>query len=177
VSIAEICLVYLLQFDHPNSLTFQTFKEFPLARYAVKYWIRHARFANSDMNTIHQLIVEFFLRKKDAYLNWIRLFGADGWRKEPDISKSLEKNLVSVPSPLYYVTLFGLVESLRLLLRNGADVNAQEDSSVTRCNRLQLKATIGSCSDYSRAGRTLTCKEDVTVTRCKRLQLQATIRS
>jgi hypothetical protein len=49
VSIAEICLAYLLQFDNPTSLTSQTIEEFPLTRYAARlgrnppiadrYWI------------------------------------------------------------------------------------------------------------------------------------------
>jgi len=125
VSIAETCLAYLLQFDHPNSLTLQTFEEFPLARYAAKYWTQHAQYAGADMNAIHLLSVELFLQKKDAYLNLIRLFDPDRPWREPDISMSLENSWKNVPSPLYYASSTGLVESARVLLEYGADVNAQ----------------------------------------------------
>jgi hypothetical protein len=125
VSIAETCLAYLLQFDHPNSLNLQTFEEFPLATYAAKYWTQHAQYAGADMNAIHLLSMELFLQKKDAYLNWIRLFDPDRPWREPDISISVENNWESVPSPLYYASFTGLVESARVLLKYGADVNAQ----------------------------------------------------
>jgi hypothetical protein len=125
VSIAETCLAYLLQFDHPNSLNLQTFEEFPLATYAAKYWTQHAQYAGADMNAIHLLSMELFLQKKDAYLNWIRLFDPDRPWREPDISISVENKWESVPSPLYYASFTGLVESARVLLKYGADVNAQ----------------------------------------------------
>jgi hypothetical protein len=37
----------------------------------------------------------------------------------------MTKSLESVPSPLYYASLEGLIESARHLLKKGADVNAQ----------------------------------------------------
>lgn len=42
ISIAESCFEYLLQFRNPNSLTSQTFENFPLARYAAQDWTCHA---------------------------------------------------------------------------------------------------------------------------------------
>ena len=121
VSIAETCLVYLLQFDKANSLTRQTTKEFPLARYAAKYWTHHARVAREDAEVMHQLIMELFLSKRDAYVNWIRLFDPDWPWNQPNITEGLK----IVASPLYYSSLVGLIESVRLLLEKGADVNAQ----------------------------------------------------
>jgi len=121
VSIAETCLVYLLQFGKANSLTSQTTKEFPLARYAAEYWTHHATMAREDAKVMHQLIMELFLSKRDAYVNWIRLFDPDNPRNEPNITEDLK----IVASPLYYASLAGLIESVRLLLEKGADVNAQ----------------------------------------------------
>jgi ankyrin repeat protein len=121
VSIAEICLAYLLQFDSPDSLTSQTIEEFPLARYAARYWTQHAQLAGKDTGKVHLLIMELFLSKRDAYVNWIRLFNPDYPWKEPTITESLDK----VACPLYYASLAGLVESARLLLEDGADANAQ----------------------------------------------------
>src|SRR5436190_11129120 len=121
VSIAETCLAYLLHFDKANFLTSQTTKEFPLARYAAKHWTQHARAAKEDAKAMHRLIMELFLSKRDAYINCVRLFDPDEPWEEPDVTKSLKR----VAPPLYYASLTGLIEPVRLLLEKGADVNAQ----------------------------------------------------
>jgi hypothetical protein len=56
-----ICLAYLLQFDKANCLARQTTDEYPLARYAAKYWTQHARAAEGDAEAMHQLILQFFV--------------------------------------------------------------------------------------------------------------------
>jgi hypothetical protein len=121
ISIAETCLVYLLQFDKPDSLTPRTLDELPLVGYAAEYWTQHARWAGEDAIAFHSLIMEFFLSKKDAYVNWVQLFNPDRPWKKPNLTKDLE----SVASPLYFASLTGLIESVRMLLEKGADVNAQ----------------------------------------------------
>jgi hypothetical protein len=120
-SIAEICLAYLLEFDEANSLTPQTTEEYPLARYAAEYWTQHARAAEGDTEALHQLIMQFFWSKKDAYINWVRLFDPDKPWQEPKISKDWKR----VAAPLYYASLAGLTESVGLLLKKGADANTQ----------------------------------------------------
>lgn len=121
VSIAEICLAYLLLFDRPTSSKSRILGEFPLARYAARYWTQHARWAGKGASEIHQMTLELFLSKRDAYINWIWLFNPDRpWRKSDIIERP--KN---VPLPLYHASLAGLVESVILLLETGPDVNAQ----------------------------------------------------
>jgi hypothetical protein len=119
-SIAEICLAYLLQFDKPDSLTSQTIED-PLALYAAEYWTQHARVAGKNENIMDRQITELFMSKKDAYVNSVRLFDPEDIWNSPDITKSSE----SVLPPLYYASLTGLIEAVRLLLEKGADVNAQ----------------------------------------------------
>ena len=120
-SIAEICLAYLLQFDKANCLTRDTTEKYPLARYAAKYWTQHARAAEGDAEAMHQLIIQFFWSKRDAYVNWVQLFDLDRPWQEPEITEEWKK----VASPLYYASLAGLIKSVRLLLEKGADINAQ----------------------------------------------------
>jgi Ankyrin repeats (3 copies) len=121
-SIAEICVAYLLQFDEPDSLTDQTVKEFPLARYAARFWTQHAQIAAENQDAMHSLIMELLLSKAHGYINCIRLFDPETpWEEEPDTTRNLKETF----SPLYYTSLTGLVVSVRLLLEAGADVNAQ----------------------------------------------------
>lgn len=129
ISIAEICLAYLLQFDKPDSLEPEAAERFPLAKYAATYWTQHARVARKDASTLHQLIMELFLLKRDAYANWIRLYDIHRAKpKERDIMRSLK----NIASPLYYASLAGLVESTRLLLETGAVTTATRGSSALR---------------------------------------------
>jgi ankyrin repeat protein len=121
-SIAEICLAYLLQFDNPDSVTGQTFKEFPLARYAARFWTQHAQIAGENQDAMHSLIMELLLSNIHGYINCIRLFDPERpWYEEPDTTS----NLMETFSPLYYMSLTGLTVSVRLLLEAGADSNAQ----------------------------------------------------
>jgi hypothetical protein len=56
ISIAESCVEHLLQFRNPNSLTSQTFENFPLARYAAQDWTCHAGFdERSDQSTASKI--------------------------------------------------------------------------------------------------------------------------
>jgi hypothetical protein len=73
-SIAETCLAYLLHFDQDNFWRSQTFEEFPLALYSARYWTKHAR---EDAEAMHELVMELFLSKTDAFVNWLHLFNLD----------------------------------------------------------------------------------------------------
>jgi ankyrin repeat protein len=126
MSIAEICLAYLLQFDKPDSLTSQTIEEFPLARYAARYWTQHSRAAGENAGAVGLLGLEL-LSQRDAFVNWIRLFNPDKPWEQPDVVKSSE----SVCSPLYYAAQTGLIDFTGLLLDRGADVNANGGSYST----------------------------------------------
>lgn len=118
LSMAKTCLAYLLQFDKAFYLTFQTVEEFPLARYAARYWTQHARAAREDAKELHQLIMQLLQSKVDVYAGWVWIFDPD-WPYQFDINEGLKRTA----SPLYYTSLAGLTESARLLLENGADVH------------------------------------------------------
>jgi Ankyrin repeats (many copies) len=121
-SIAEICVAYLLQFDKPDSFIVQTVEEFPLARYAARFWTQHAQIAGENQDAMHSLIMELLLSKTHGYINCIRLFDPEiPWSEETRTTRYLTKTF----SPLYYTSLTGLIVSVRLLLEKGADVNAQ----------------------------------------------------
>lgn len=71
--------------------------------------------------TLSRLIMKLFSIRNGAYLNWIRMY-------DPDSSWDgvrFDRVLKGVPAPLYYVSYAGLIKVVKLLLDEGADVNAQ----------------------------------------------------
>ncbi|KAI9763170.1 MAG: hypothetical protein M1835_007907 [Candelina submexicana] len=69
-SMAEVWLAYLLQFEKP-SLDKETFKEYPLAIYAAKFWMRHAHVAGEDNGAKDSLSMELLQCKGNAFMNSI----------------------------------------------------------------------------------------------------------
>jgi ankyrin repeat protein len=116
--IAEICLAYLLQFDKADSLAGLTANQYPLALYAAEYWAHHVRASRNETDQIVLLIMELF-SNQNTFSNWLQLF-------DPD-KESVEAGdwvLPDVAEPLYYASQAGLVEPVRILIRDGAGVNA-----------------------------------------------------
>ncbi|KAH0559449.1 hypothetical protein GP486_004039 [Trichoglossum hirsutum] len=121
LSIAQTCLVYLLQFNKPNSLTPNTGQECPLIRYAAKYWVEHAKASDASVAPLDHLTAKLFGLEKDCFLNWIRVYDPDLPWAEPDFSREVE----SIAPQLYYASLLGLNQVVQQLLERSADVNAQ----------------------------------------------------
>lgn len=117
-SVANDCVVYLMQFDNLHSVTYSTYSDFPLSSYAALYWFHHARKAEEDPGTAaNSLVEDFFLTKGNALLNWVRLHDPDG-----DFVPMFRENMQDIQdvlSPLYYASLFGLTRLVRTLLEKG----------------------------------------------------------
>ncbi|SLM37986.1 P-loop containing nucleoside triphosphate hydrolase [Lasallia pustulata] len=120
-SIAAACLAYLLQFDQHDSLTPNTPKHFPLARYAARYWLQHTRKVGKGLGPIEMLSQEFCLVHREAYINWYRLDDPECSWQEYDC----DREIAGIATPLYYGSLAGVTELVQLVLKNEADVNAQ----------------------------------------------------
>jgi hypothetical protein len=120
--IAKSCLGYLLQFQESGHLSNKCAEESKLARYSAEFWITHAQAASQKAEALNRLIMKHFSAGNGAYLNWIRIHNPD--RPWDD---NYERKLEEVPTPLYYASLSGLTEIVRLLTfeDEGADVNAQ----------------------------------------------------
>ncbi|KAF1939184.1 hypothetical protein EJ02DRAFT_504930 [Clathrospora elynae] len=120
-AIARSCLGYLLQFQGPDLLRHDNAKEFRLAEYSAKFWIKHAQTAGEQSEGYAQEAMIMFWEKKDTYLSWLRIHDPDREWKRPDFREGLE----SLPAPMYYASLFGLRIVIKLLLEKNADVNAE----------------------------------------------------
>lgn len=133
VLIAEVCLTYILLFDKPDSLSEDSLSEWPLLDYASRHWFYHARrLANkSDCDMATQLAETLLTSQENfAFINWLRVF-------EPDMSRisfDLSKSPTALASPLYYSSYCGLLDVVKSLLRNGADIAVRGGKYTTALN-------------------------------------------
>jgi hypothetical protein len=120
-SIAAVCLAYLLQFDHRDSLTPDTLEEFPLALYSARNRTRHARELGRDLGSVQVLGHTLCLVQKEAYVNWLQLYDA----KHRMINTDSRLDVMNYATPLYLMSLDGVSGMVRYLVDLGADVNAR----------------------------------------------------
>ena len=156
--VAQACLGILLHFD--EEITNNSLKSFPLAEYAAKSWVDHARFDNVSENT--QAAVKRLFDPRRPHLRilvWIYDPEIPWWIRSEQLSQprgtclhyatlsglpDLVKFLVTEFSPdlnargffddvtpLHLASRDGNVEVARVLLKHGADVNARDISKWT----------------------------------------------
>jgi hypothetical protein len=119
-AITKGSLKYLIQPEQP--LSKKVLEESALARYSAEFWSSHLRKTGDEMEQVSQLAMSLMATKEPAYLTWIQLYDPDRpWKKQPDLGKGLDR----VPMPLYYAAELGLSRITRLLLDEGAEINAQ----------------------------------------------------
>jgi hypothetical protein len=122
--IAKSCLGYLLQFQRSDSFK-RYIQESKLARYSAEFWTTHVQALPYKAEALNGLIMKLFSTGDGAYLNSIRIYDPDLFRRFRR-SLNAERELGNIPTPLYYASRSGLNEIVSLLiLETGADVNAQ----------------------------------------------------
>lgn len=118
VSLVKDCIAYLLHFNGVNSLKSDVFAEYPLVQYAATYLPAHARVAERRYKTICRSL---FLTKGEAFMNWVRLH---------DLQRPYGSEQMALPritaSPLYYASAVGLIESVRILIDERADIEVRD---------------------------------------------------
>jgi hypothetical protein len=118
--LAQTCLAYLLQSDSPTFEYKSIVEEFPLALYAAEWWTEHAQ---KDAKSVQSqsLIMKLFQTEKNQFANWLRILNPDH-KIAPLIWPA-----TSIPYayPLYYVSLSGLEETIKQLLKSESDINAK----------------------------------------------------
>jgi ankyrin repeat protein len=116
--LAKACLGVLLRLeDHPDR---DSIEMFPLAEYAAKHWVDHARFENvaSHINEAMELL---FDPDKPHFANWVWVYDMDEPLRLPT-PRPIRPNA----TPLYYAALCGLSSLVeRLIVERHADVNAR----------------------------------------------------
>lgn len=122
-SITKDCLTYLLYFESFTILRAKYDDEFPLIRFAAEYWAWHYRYVtdDADRETVDFLGCNLMESKHSCFINWLRIYQADAPWKKPDLNLETGRIL----SPLYYMSCLGVTGVVELLLKKGANVNAE----------------------------------------------------
>ena len=107
--LAQACLGVLLQLGH--GVDHDSIQDFPLARYAAQYWVKHAQFGNVA-SSIEDGMDRLFDADKPHFLTWLWIYDEDDHSSTPSMRPSNLK-----PVPLYYACLFGFRDLARRLLK------------------------------------------------------------
>ena len=105
--IATICCAYLLELQISNGpLTRAKLAEFPLARFAARFWYRHYRVGKEKPAQLRTLITKLFRQQHDCFAIWVKLFDPvdPRWLGRVD----LEGPSNQIAPALYYASGLGL---------------------------------------------------------------------
>ena len=119
VSIATVCLAYLLHLDQ-DFLIKEIKETFPLAQYSARHWMINAMVAKEEDKTVQGLIVKFFCSHPRSYKTCYSLYLPDRqWYPDLDLRGNNQA------PPLYYASFGGFRNAVQCLLSQDADVNVQ----------------------------------------------------
>ena len=123
--LAQACLGVLLRLD--GRINRDNIKDFPLATYAGRYWVDHARFGNV-LSVIKGEMECLFDADRPHFAAWLWLYNEDQrGRSMPTISPEKPEAV-----PIYYAALFGFRDlTAHLLAEHPEDVRAKGGHCVT----------------------------------------------
>jgi hypothetical protein len=136
--ITTCCFSYLLKTAQVK-LSKQTLEDYPLLRYSAEYWFEHFQklgaLPQSDTTWLDRLYESFSPVVDGSFYNWLRL-------QDPLAGYSAErfgKDASKFPSPLSYVSLFGLLDTAKRLLEAHRDRYNQPLNFVDAIRAAALK--------------------------------------
>ncbi|KAH9966341.1 hypothetical protein BGW80DRAFT_734307 [Lactifluus volemus] len=117
-TVVQACLFILLQID--NHIAENRVEKFPLARYAARHWVDHAKFGTvSSHRQVGEDMRQLFNPDKPHFAVWTRIYDLDS----PSYGRG---------GPLYYSALCGFHEIADwLVITCSQDVNARAGSEET----------------------------------------------
>jgi ankyrin repeat protein len=118
--VAQACLGVLLHLD--ESITEDSLKDFPLAKYAAEHWVDHAQFKNV-WSKVQDGVKRLFDPSKSHLSVWVWIYNpVDPWRH----SKRPERPAKARATPLHYATVCNLHDiATFLIVEHSQDVNAR----------------------------------------------------
>jgi ankyrin repeat protein len=127
--LSKACLSVLLQLDY--SIDDTKIRNFPLASYAAKHWMDHARFEDVSSHIRHGMDI-LFDRSKPHLAAWIWLFEVGRYNRSPHPT-------LPDAAPLYYAALCGI----HILVERLLDAHSQDVNSRGGLYRTPLFAALG----------------------------------
>lgn len=120
-AIMKGCIGYLNQFQGP--ITVAQLDISALAMYSAAFWISHLKKAGDETENVCRLALSILSTNSPVYHNWLRLRdpGLTKFKNDCDLGWELD----NIATPFYYAARWGLSKITRLLLDQGANVNAQ----------------------------------------------------
>ena len=149
LTMARTCLTLLLSLD--GSVDRAAIKDIPLASYAVRYWVGHAKFENVSLHA-RDAMQRLFDPNEPHFSTWTRLENHREWKlipetlpapRYPPLHRAMRDDLHDIASwlitsrsqdpdelngrdtLLYNASDRGNLKAAQLLIEHGADVNAQ----------------------------------------------------
>ncbi|OAX83311.1 hypothetical protein ACJ72_02329 [Emergomyces africanus] len=162
VEMAEICLAYLLHVGEQTIVNDGVLAQFPLARYAARYWTHHLQTADTSTSIIQTLSMKLLSFDSPVYLNWVRLCDPERPTGEPNYRRTRG----SICTPLYYMALTGLASLTELLLEDGNNGNNPGTCHATYGGPLRGPLRVASTWGHARVVKLLLSRgADVTLTK------------
>jgi ankyrin repeat protein len=132
--IAEISLIYLLDFSDGARIDRFDFEAFPFLAYAARYWHEHWRLqlCLDDQASVNALMRRLFESSKpNSYINFLNICNPEKlvnrWFGRLSLGSSGGKSLDAFPQPLYYTAQLGHNELSEWLLEDErCDVNSKK---------------------------------------------------
>ena len=125
--LAQACLGVLLHLRLDEHITEDNTSDIPLAYYAARYWVEHARFEDVSSH-IQDGMEYFFDADKPHWAAWRRVYDMD----DHDWLYFSPRPVTRRPVPLYYAALCGFSDlAEQLIVKNPEHVNARGGRMVT----------------------------------------------
>jgi ankyrin repeat protein len=145
--LARASLTVLLQLDDKSERN--TISHFPIARYAARHWIDHAKFRGVS-SQIQELMERLFDPARPHFAAWVWLYDVDRHWTEP---MSTTHPMQPEAAPLNYASLCGfrgLVE--HLITAHSSDVNSRGGSHTTPLHAASVKGHLDVASRLLESG-------------------------
>lgn len=124
--LARICLRYLNYSEVWNGIepgvhmSTEISKIRPFVKYAARFWFMHIYEGTGGSKDVTSLVNAFFHPRNPNWTHWQLIYEAD----TQTLNEPVEPLSNLAWSPLYYAAMFGFLETLRKLHKEGLDVNA-----------------------------------------------------
>src|SRR5713226_4746333 len=154
--LAHISLSVLLRLD--DKIDRNAITHFPLARYAARYWVDHAKFGDVS-SRIQEVMERLFDPSKPHFASWVWLYDIDRyWTKPMSTIQPTQPEAV----PIYYASLCGfrgLVE--HLIAAHSSDVDTRGGFHTTPLHAASVKGHPGVASLLVKHGADPNCRDDL----------------